>query len=212
MLSQLAPIELLIATYNQGKVGELRDLLSAFTRLRLRSLAEFAHVKAVQETGSTFAVNAVLKAESYGRQCGLLTIADDSGLEVEALSGAPGVYSARYGGPGLTEAQRTERLLAELAATGGGSRRARFVCAVALFQPTCAPPAVFQGVCAGSITPTPRGQRGFGYDPIFQPDGYAQTFGELSKEVKQLISHRARALKAAKLYLACQFPSINRRR
>ena len=152
MLNQLAPVELLIATHNQGKVRELRGLLAAFAWLRLHSLAEFTHVKAVEETGSTFTANAILKAESYSRQCGRLTLADDSGLEVDALHGAPGVFSARYGGPGLTDAQRAERLLAELAATDGDSRRARFVCAVALVQPMDGQPMIFQGVCTGSIS------------------------------------------------------------
>ena len=152
MLNQLAPVELLIATHNQGKVRELRGLLAAFAWLRLHSLAEFTHVKAVEETGSTFTANAILKAESYSRQCGRLTLADDSGLEVDALHGAPGVFSARYGGPGLTDAQRAERLLAELAATDGDSRRARCVCAVALVQPMGEQPMIFQGVCTGSIS------------------------------------------------------------
>jgi XTP/dITP diphosphohydrolase len=194
--------ELLVATNNQGKLRELVQLLSALP-LGLRSLAEFPHIAEVEETGTTFTANALLKASAYCRQTGLWTLADDSGLEVAALGGAPGVYSARYAGVGATDAARRKLLLQALAHTDADERRARFVCVIALARPGAHTPDTFTGVCAGRIAHTERGTGGFGYDPLFVPDGYEQTFGELPEEVKQIISHRARALAAVKAYL-CQ--------
>jgi len=192
--------ELLIATSNVGKAREFTYLL-ADVPFRLRTLAEFPHVPEVAETGATFAENAALKARAYSRQTGLWTLADDSGLEVEALGGAPGLHSARYAGAGATDEERRLKLLAELTRTGDATRRARFVCVIALAQPAENAMQLFTGICTGHVAHTQRGAHGFGYDPIFVPDGYAATFGELSDEVKQHISHRARALAAAKAYL-----------
>ncbi len=195
---------LLIATNNSGKVRELTGLLQSLP-LRLRSLSEFPHLAEVAETGATFAENATLKARSYCAQTGLWALADDSGLEVDALGGAPGVFSARYAGAEATDEMRRARLLTELAQTDDSVRRARFVCALALARPeTLTAPEIFSGVCAGRITLRARGRHGFGYDPLFVPDGYEQTFGELADEIKQNISHRARALAAAKDYLRNQ--------
>ncbi len=191
------PSELLVATNNAGKLRELTLLLSALP-VRLRGLADFPHVAEVEETGTTFAENAALKATTYCHATGLLTLADDSGLEVAALGGAPGVYSARYAGAGATDEMRRQLLLAELARTDDEERRARFVCVIALARPDAAStPQLFTGVCEGHIVHAERGTRGFGYDPIFVPAGYTETFGELSDEIKQSISHRARALTAA---------------
>lgn len=195
--------DLLIATNNAGKLREFIWLLRELA-VHLRSLAEFPHIPEVAETGNTFAENATLKAQSYCAQTGLWTLADDSGLEVDALDGAPGIFSARYAGAGATDELRRTRLLAELARTGDVERRARFVCAIALAQPDAITSALFVGICAGRITHLERGRHGFGYDPVFVPDGYEQTFGELSDEVKQNISHRARALTAAKTYMLKQ--------
>jgi XTP/dITP diphosphohydrolase len=200
------PFELLVATNNAGKLRELSSLLAALP-LRLRRLAEFPHVAEVEETGTTFAENAALKAIEYCRQTGLWTLADDSGLEVAALGGAPGVLSARYAGVGATDEVRRQRLLAELARTGDVERCARFVCVIALAQPDVAAPQLFTGVCEGHIARAARGKGGFGYDPIFVPANYAETFGELSDEIKQKISHRARALSAAHAYLSEQLGS-----
>jgi XTP/dITP diphosphohydrolase len=194
---------LLVATYNDGKLRELSQLLTDLP-VHLRALAEFPQVEEVAETGATFAGNAALKACGYSRQTGLWTLADDSGLEVEALGGAPGIFSARYAGVGATDAMRRRRLLAELSSVRDDARRARFVCAIALARPESNAPEIFEGVCAGRIIRAERGSGGFGYDPIFVPDGYEQTFGELAEEIKQRISHRARALMAAKDYLAQQ--------
>lgn len=192
--------ELLIATRNPGKIRELESLLGALP-LRLRSLTEFPSIPEVDETGATFTENAVLKAVSYARQSALWTLADDSGLEVDALNGAPGVFSARYAGPEASDAQRVTLLLDELSRTNGQQRRARFVCVIAIADTDGQLAHVAQGSCDGHLAEAPRGTGGFGYDPIFIPDGYRQTFGELSVEIKQSISHRARALQAAGAFL-----------
>ena len=198
--------ELLIATGNKGKVAELRSLLAGLT-LGLRNLAEFPSAREVEETGQTFADNAALKARGYALQTGLWTLADDSGLEVDALGGAPGVFSARYGGEGLNDADRVELLLAELSKVTAKDRHARFVCVIAIADPLGQVLNLSTGTCEGQIVHAPRGTHGFGYDPVFLPDGFEQTFGELPAEIKHDISHRARALKAARSFLVNHFPS-----
>lgn len=196
--------ELLIATNNAGKIRELASLLSNLP-LRLRRLSEFPHIEEVEETGRTFAENAELKARLYSRQTGCRTLADDSGLEVDALGGAPGVLSARYAGAHATDEERNARLLAELNLTGDEQRSARFICAIALCEPGEEEAKVFSGVCEGRISQSPQGAGGFGYDPLFIPAGYDQTFGELPEELKQQISHRARALAAVRAYLNARY-------
>lgn len=186
------PTEILAATGNAGKLKELAELLAEMP-FRLRGLKDFPNVVEPAETGSTFADNAVLKARSYARQTNLWSLADDSGLEVAALSGAPGIFSARYGGAAASDADRTEKLLSELEKTPDRERRARFVCAMALTDETGAIKFLEQGVCDGEIAFAARGANGFGYDPIFIPDGFSQTFGELAADTKQQISHRGRA-------------------
>lgn len=192
--------ELLIATRNGGKIRELSALLSNLP-LRLRHLSEFPEIAEVEETGQTFAANAELKARLYSRQANLWTLADDSGLEVDALGGRPGVLSARYGGANATDAERNARLLAELNLAHDQPRTARFICAIALYEPETGTSKIFEGDCEGRIIDHPRGERGFGYDPLFVPAGYPYTFGELPDELKQQISHRARALAAVRVYL-----------
>lgn len=198
--------ELLLATKNKGKVPELALLLAGLP-LRLHTLAEFPRVTTPEETGTTFAENAELKARFYASHTGLLTLADDSGLEADALGGAPGVHSARYAGPDATDEERIAQLLTEMRASGDSTRRARFVCAVALFDPSAGACELFEGTCEGRIGHEPRGSNGFGYDPVFIPDGYDQTFAELPAEIKQRISHRAQALAAARKTLAKAFPT-----
>jgi XTP/dITP diphosphohydrolase len=197
--------ELLIATHNAGKIRELTALLSSLP-LRLRRLSEFPQIAEVEETGETFAANAELKARLYSRQTNLWALADDSGLEVDALNGAPGVLSARYGGANATDAERNARLLAALSGTGEAERTARFVCAIALHEPKGATTQIFAGTCEGRITQHPRGHHGFGYDPLFVPEGYDHTFAELPDDLKQQLSHRARALAAVRAYLNGLFP------
>lgn len=198
------PTDLLIATRNQGKIAELRPLLARLP-LRLRSLTEFPEIGEVEETGTTFAENATLKAKAYSEQARLWTLSDDSGLEVEALGGAPGVYSARYGGVSLTYDERIKRLLEELSQSGDANRRARFVCVIAIADPQGKIVNLSTGICAGTIAHAPRGTNGFGYDPVFVPEGYEQSFGELSSEIKEEISHRARALAEARAFLLDHF-------
>jgi XTP/dITP diphosphohydrolase len=192
--------QLLVATFNAGKVREFASLLATLS-LRLRGLDEFPAVREVAETGATFAENAVLKAEGYARQTHLWTLADDSGLEVQALNGAPGVLSARYAGPQATDAERIELLLAELAKTNDEQRRARFICVIAIADPDGQVVKLVEGICEGHLARAPRGTNGFGYDPVFIPEGYQQTFGELPVEVKKSVSHRALALAAASTFL-----------
>jgi XTP/dITP diphosphohydrolase len=198
--------ELLIATGNKGKLAEFQSLLASLP-LRLRNLAEFPEIREVEETGTTFSDNAVLKARGYAGQTCLWTLADDSGLEVDALNGAPGVFSARYGGEGATDTERIERLLEELSQCGEQERRARFTCVIAIADPQGQIAHLSTGRCEGRIIHAPRGTGGFGYDPVFVPQGFDQTFGELAPEIKQSISHRALAMQAARFFLVNRFQS-----
>ena len=184
--------KLLIATNNQGKVAELRDLLAGST-FELVSLQEFPKVGEVEETGLTFGDNARRKATGYARPTGLLSLADDSGLEVDALGGRPGVLSARYGGENTTFAEKMSMLLGEVRETGSLDRTARFVCSIAIADATGEILFSADGACEGKLAESPRGSGGFGYDPLFIPDGFDQTFGELDAAIKQTISHRSRA-------------------
>jgi XTP/dITP diphosphohydrolase len=195
-----AHTELLVATNNAGKVRELSQLLTGFP-LRLRLLSEFPGIDEAEETGETFAENATIKALHYSARSGLLTLSDDSGLAVDALGGAPGVYSARYAGREATYAARMSKLLGELDANGDTGRRARFVCVIAVADPSAGTLHTFEGTCEGRIAHAPRGTGGFGYDPLFIPDGHERTFGELTQEVKHTLSHRARALRQAVRHL-----------
>ena len=185
-------LQLLIATKNTGKIKELKELLGDFP-IKLRSLNEFPDVEEPEEAGATFAENAALKAQSYALQTGLFALADDSGLSVKALNGAPGVFSARYAGADATDAEKINKLLREL--DNIQERRAEFVCAMAIADENGEIQHLTEGICAGKIALTSSGTNGFGYDPVFIPDGFEQTFGELSDKVKQEISHRARAIK-----------------
>lgn len=184
--------ELLIATTNKGKTDEFANLLSGLP-LKLRSLSEFADSPEVLETGTTFEENANLKAAAYAAETNLWTLADDSGLEVAALGGAPGVFSARYGGAALSDAERSAKLLSELEKTKNKERRARFVSVISLANPAGAIQISANGVCDGVISLKSLGKNGFGYDSVFIPDGFKQTFGELDPMIKEKISHRTRA-------------------
>ncbi len=186
-------MRLLIGTRNPGKVKEITTILEN-TGWTFSSLQEFELVGPAAEDGVTYAENAIAKARFYASATGLLALADDSGLEVAALGGAPGVYSARYAGEGASDADRRQLLLSENAKVDSKDRRARFVAAVAIADPNGVVLNVSEGICEGTITFEPRGNSGFGYDPLFVPDGYDQTFAELPDEVKNRISHRARAL------------------
>ena len=197
----MKPTELLIATGNGGKLREIRALLSDLP-IKLLSLADFPTVEEVAETGSTFAENAALKAVGYARQAGVLTLADDSGLEVDALGRAPGVRSARYLGEDASYADRMNGLLAAVKDIKDGIRTARFVCALAIASDGQEMLYTTERTCEGRIADEPRGSGGFGYDPIFIPKGFTQTFGELPAELKNQLSHRGRALSEARKFLA----------
>lgn len=186
-------MQILVGTKNAGKVRELENMLSDFP-IELRSLDEFENVIEPEETGATFADNAELKAVYYSEKTGLAALADDSGLEVSALNGAPGVYSARYGGKDSSNEEKIAKLLEELENSGNEDRSARFVCVIVLTNETG--DIIFQaeGICDGKIANEPRGENGFGYDPVFIPVGFDETFGELSSDVKSNLSHRGKAI------------------
>ena len=186
---------LLVATHNQGKLLEYSKLLQDLP-LALTYLDEIGVREEVAETGNTFAANAVLKAQEYASMTGLWTWADDSGLEVDALQGAPGVHSARFAGPEATDQERFEKLLRELH-SHPRPWTARFQCVVAVARPateaeTCT------GTLEGTITNAPRGSNGFGYDPVFFVPDHGRTLAELPTSVKNEISHRGRASRHAK--------------
>ncbi len=193
-------MKLLVATNNAGKIRELNELLEGLP-VELFGLNNFENVSEVEETGATFAENAILKANSYASETGVWALSDDSGLEVEALGGAPGVFSARYAGEQAGDEERIAKILAELAGTGDQLRRARFVCVMAVADEKGEIKFLAEGICDGKIARQPRGGNGFGYDPIFIPDGFEQTFGELSSTVKREISHRARAIRQIMRFL-----------
>ena len=187
-------IELVVATRNVHKTREIQHILGPdFT---LRDLQAFPGIPNIPESGTSFKENAQLKALAASSQLRALVIADDSGLEVDALDGAPGIYSARYAGTNATDTDRINKLLGELARVGATERRrARFRCVVALAHNGNLL-ETFDGIVEGRIADEVRGDSGFGYDPIFIPDGFEQTFGELPPEVKNAISHRAKAIRA----------------
>lgn len=194
------PRSLLVATRNDGKLEELRQLLGDVP-LDLHGLADFPCVVAVSETGDSFIENASLKAAGYAKQTGLLTLADDSGLEVHALGGAPGVLSARYAGERSSDAERTTKLLSALSTFPAPRRTARFVSAIAIANGEGQILNISVGKCDGHIDFAPRGSQGFGYDPVFIPIGYDKTFAELKPASKNQVSHRARALLSAREFL-----------
>jgi XTP/dITP diphosphohydrolase len=195
-----APRHLLIATSNEGKRAEIELLLSDLP-VSLLDLRNFPAIRPMAETGTTFVENACLKAIGYATQTGLLTVADDSGLEVDALGGAPGVRSARYIGESASDAERVEALLAALALVDESKRSARFVSAIVIADSNREILNVSVGECEGRIALATRGHGGFGYDPVFIPNGGDLTFAELKPEIKNQISHRAHALAAARAYL-----------
>jgi XTP/dITP diphosphohydrolase len=205
MSNQSNPRSLLLGTRNAGKLREIETILGEIP-WRLRSLREFADVGVAAETAPTYPENAIAKAQFYARETGLYALADDSGLEVEALGGAPGVYSARYAGEGASEAERRALLLSELVrvsdeSSSAADRRARFVCVVAITTPDGTVLSTSEGICEGHMIFDERGTNGFGYDPLFVPDGFDQTFAELSDSIKNQISHRARALSKTRDFL-----------
>ena len=193
---------LLVATRSQHKLRELRELLGVGPEVELVAPDDVGIEGEPDETGLTFETNARIKARYYALRSGLSTLADDSGLEVDALGGAPGVYTRRYAGPDATDADNNAKLLQALAGMTAEGRTARYVCVLALALPGEAGPRgglrilTRRGTCRGRIAPAPRGTGGFGYDPIFEPASEppgGPTLGEWSAEAKNAISHRSRA-------------------
>ncbi len=190
------------ATRNEGKARELAALLEGVAA-RFESLAGRPEVTLPPEDAATYRENALAKARAVRAALGVPAIADDSGLEVDALGGAPGVRSARYAGEGATDADNIRRLLAELAGVPAARRTARFRCVLALVR-VGGDEIVVEGTCEGRILDVPRGERGFGYDPLFLPEGGTRSFAELPADAKNRISHRARAAAALRAALAAR--------
>jgi len=188
-------MKLLIATRNQHKLREIREIFS-LPGLEIVSVSDYTDLPEVEEDGSTFAENAAKKAVTLAHIAGVWTLADDSGLVVDALDGAPGIYSARFAGPAAGAEENNAKLLKSLKNTD--VRTARFVCAMALCAPEQGEVMLVEGRCEGRIISEGRGAGGFGYDPLFIPEGYEQTFAELGSEIKNCISHRAQALVKAR--------------
>lgn len=196
---------LLVATHNAGKLREFRQLLAP---LELVSATVLAPDLQVEETGHTFAENAALKARAFALASGLIALADDSGLEVDALDGAPGVLSARYGGPHLDDAGRCGLLLEKLRPFPDPAQRtARFRCCLVAWAPD-GRHCQAEGVCEGIIAPAPAGEDGFGYDPLFLVTAHRQTMAQLSPQLKNQLSHRGRALRALHPLLLQIFPEL----
>ncbi|WP_437546568.1 RdgB/HAM1 family non-canonical purine NTP pyrophosphatase [Sorangium sp. So ce367] len=188
------PLRLLAATSNRGKLVELRSLLSDLP-IEVLSLADvLPGAPPVVEDGATFLDNALLKVRAGALRSAMVTLAEDSGLEVDALDGRPGVRSARFAREGATDAENNEALLAALADVADDRRRARFRCVMVLLDPRSeAQPIVTEGRCEGWIGRQPRGAGGFGYDPLFVVEGYGRTMAELGEAEKNLVSHRGKA-------------------
>jgi XTP/dITP diphosphohydrolase len=188
--------QLLVASTNAGKLAEIRAFLAQFP-LHILSLEELSGYPKITEDGVSFEENALKKARTLAEDSGYFTLADDSGLEVDALNGAPGIYSARYAGPEADDEKNNAKLLHELRSVPEQQRAARFVCALAF----CAPkanrrePWVVRESCEGRIALAPRGQKGFGYDPLFFFPDFGKTFGEIDRATKATVSHRGKALK-----------------
>ena len=195
--SRSDPPPLVVATLNRAKGAELVRLL-ANVPFSIRLLADTPGASLPEETGQTYRENALLKARAAARFTGIVALADDSGLEVDALAGAPGIYSARYGGPGLDDRGRVAKLLDALAGVEEAHRTARFRAVIALVEPS-GNEITAEGVVEGVITHAPRGTAGFGYDPVFFYPPLGRTFGELAPHETDRVSHRARALRALRL-------------
>ena len=190
--------KIVIATMNDHKVSEIRALIG--DRYNVMTQSSFS-IPSVSETGKTFEENALIKANEVSRKTGLMTLADDSGLEVDLLDGKPGVYSARYAGPNATDAENNKRLLADLERFKSQKIMARFQSVIALIDPLDGSKKIFHGSWEGRIIFEPRGKNGFGYDPLFYLDELEFTAGELNQTKKNKLSHRANAMRKVTDYL-----------
>lgn len=179
--------QLILATHNNHKAREFQDILTQYS---VKTLADLGHDEEIEETATDLEGNSLLKAKTIFKRYGYVVISDDSGLEVNALNGAPGVYSARYAGEPRNDQRNTEKLLYKL--QGASNRKAQFRTVITLMSPGKS--FQFEGIVSGTIAESPRGEAGFGYDPVFVPKGYQQTFAELPADLKNKISHRANAI------------------
>lgn len=193
-------MRLLIASKNSRKIRELRHLLGVIQQLELSSLNDFPGYVQPEENGATFEENALIKVKDASNKFKIAAMADDSGLVVPALQGAPGVNSSRYSGVNATDAENRKKLLRDMKDLHGVDRNAYFECCIAFCSPD-ANPQLFQGRCMGSIAQQEKGKNGFGYDPLFIKDGYSLTFGEMEEAIKNQISHRAKAIEKFLLFL-----------
>lgn len=198
--------ELLVATKNKGKIKEIKEILLDIPYI-IRTLEDVGTTEEVSETGGSFEENAILKAKFFGNKTKLLTLAEDSGLEVDMLGGRPGVYSARY--TEGTDEDRINKLLDELKDMPYEKRTARFKAAVAVYNPLSGKTHTFDGVSEGHITDKPMGKNGFGYDPIFFNPDLSKTNARATLEEKNKVSHRFRALSQAKVFLLKLIPRAN---
>jgi len=190
---------ILIASSNKGKIKEIKHILGDIKGIKLILLSEIhEHGFDVEEHGKTFQENALIKAKAYAEKFGCVSLADDSGLEIDHLKGAPGIASARYAGENATDEDRVKKLLGELKDVPATKRSARFKCVVCLYDPSSDDKMFAEGVCSGVIGTVPSGNNGFGYDPIFIPGGFKCTMAELLPEQKNSISHRGKALQSLK--------------
>ena len=202
-----AQIDVVIATRNTGKMNEMRKMLFN-TSFSAFSLDEVSVLEEVEETGTSFEENAMLKAKTYGKWSGKLTIADDSGIEVDALGGAPGIYSARYGGDGKDDQDRNKLLLENVEGIPEHQLTARFRCVVALWNPIDNTIVTFDGKIEGKITRNVRGENGFGYDPLFFFPEKNKTLAELTLIEKERVSHRGEAMRKALAYMETNVLSL----
>ena len=186
-------MRLIVATQNRGKVREIRKALRRLG-FQILALDDFGNVPGIKEDGRSFSENALKKARFYSTLLGELTLSDDSGLEVDALNGLPGIYSARYGGAGATDRVNNEKLLKELEGVPLSKRGARFRCAIAVVSPQ-GKEAFVEGACKGRIGFQEKGSRGFGYDPLFVLPRHGKTMAQLTVDEKNRISHRGKALR-----------------
>lgn len=191
--------QLIIATKNRGKLEEIKSLLLGLD-LDVLSLLDYENIPDIPETGNTFEENAFIKAKAVFDITGIPTVADDSGLLVDHIGGAPGVYSARFAGPEADDRKNCDKLLEMMKTAEPEKRTARFKCVILLYNGL--DKWLFDGICEGTIINELKGTGGFGYDPLFQPNGYDKTFAELGSEIKNEISHRGKAMAKLKDFLA----------
>lgn len=200
-------LQILAATSNKHKVEEFQSAFAPIqAKIKILTAADIRGYPEISETGSSFEENADIKAREASAYADMPAFADDSGLEVAALGGAPGIFSARYAGERASDAERIAKLLEEM--KGKTNRRARFVCVIALAYRGNSV-KTFRGEVNGKIVEAPRGSHGFGYDPVFVPDGYEKTFGELGSEIKDKISHRAKALAKLVDFIKAELDSMD---